>query len=256
VIIAGAGMGVDSGLPDFRGKDGKWGRVEGETGKSVLDVMNPRLFESDLKYAWKLFGSRIQFYQETIPHSGFSVLKNWIARYHLDYFVLTSNVDGQFQKAGFDEERIREVHGSIHYFQGLYQGKCKKVWENERTGIEILQRAGDGIFPTCPVTDIPARPNVYMFRDGSYNSARSKSQDKKYRDFLAHQKNSRILVFEIGSGPHVQTLRMKTRELRRDYNAHIVRINPDHASIKPPHIGIATAARKALLEIDSHLKSD
>lgn len=230
------------------------GRVEGETVKSVLDVMNPQLFETDPKYAWKLFGSRIQLYKDTVPHSGFSVLKDWIAQYNLDYFILTSNVDGQFQKAGFDDRRIREVHGSVHYFQGLYPEKCNTVWINKLSGKEIVESAERGIFPACPGSETPARPNMYMFHDGSYNSVRTKNQEEKYQDFLTCHQNSNIIVFEIGAGPQVQTLRMKTRHLRTNFNSHIVRINPGFPKIKPPHIGIGKGAKKTLLEIDGHLK--
>jgi len=46
-----------------------------------------------------------------------------------EVFVITSNVDGHFQKAGFDDERIYEIHGSINYLQCIYP--CSRdIWEN------------------------------------------------------------------------------------------------------------------------------
>ena len=54
---------------------------------------------------------------------------NGLQRFNLDHFVVTSNVDGQFQKAGFAEDAILEVHGSIHHLQCL--SPCSNaIWDN------------------------------------------------------------------------------------------------------------------------------
>ncbi len=44
VINTGAGMGVDSGLADYRGNDGQWGKVENDTDKEIFEVVNPQAF--------------------------------------------------------------------------------------------------------------------------------------------------------------------------------------------------------------------
>lgn len=51
-------------------------------------------------------------YRDVKPHEGFNILKELCK--NKDYFIVTSNVDGQFQKANFDEDKIYEIHGSIH----------------------------------------------------------------------------------------------------------------------------------------------
>ena len=103
MINTGAGMGIDSGLADYRGSDGQWGNVESETGESIFEIMNPKSLIDNPEYMWKLFASRIKEYFETKPHQGFYILKNWVEQFQLDYFITTSNVDGHFQKAGFDK---------------------------------------------------------------------------------------------------------------------------------------------------------
>ena len=60
-------------------------------------------------------------------------------------------------------------------------------------------------------------------------------------------------IFEIGSGPHVQSIRKKTRMLGIKYNADIIRINPKDYKIKEPHIGINKGALEALLEIEAFI---
>jgi NAD-dependent SIR2 family protein deacetylase len=256
VINTGAGMGVDSGLADYRGNGGQWGQVESDTKKSIFEVVNPQAFIDDPIYSWKLFGRRIKEYVETKPHYGFTILRNWIEKYNLDYFCLTSNIDGHFQKSGFEEENIRELHGTLAYFQSSRPDLTREIWKNELSGDEIIANADKGVFPTCPISNVVARPNVYMFRDDTYIDTRSKEQEKRFQFFLEKNKGKNILVFEIGSGPHVQTIRVKTRMLRTEYGANIVRINPKDYTMKTPNIGIPKGALEALKEIDNYLTSN
>lgn len=111
LVCAGAGMGVDSGLPDFRGDEGFWRAYPPyqRLGLSFIELADPAHFGNDPELAWGFYGHRLALYRATVPHSGFDVLRKWRAR------VFTSNVDGQFQKAGFP--KVAEVHGSIHHLQ-------------------------------------------------------------------------------------------------------------------------------------------
>lgn len=121
LIGAGAGMGVDSGLPDFRGSDGFW-RGYPRYQELRLDfkaLANPRWFRDDPSVAWGFYGHRLELYRQTKPHDGFAALRKWGERMPFGTFVYTSNVDGQFQRAGFDPDRIIEVHGAIDRLQCL-----------------------------------------------------------------------------------------------------------------------------------------
>lgn len=70
LILAGAGMGVDSGLPDFRGNEGLWKAYPyfKETGMSFSDAANPEFFRKDPHKFWFFYGHRYKSYQETKPH--------------------------------------------------------------------------------------------------------------------------------------------------------------------------------------------
>ncbi len=140
------------------------------------------------------------------------------------------------------------------YFQSSDPSLTKQVWKNALSGDEILRNIEKGIFPTCPNSEIPARPNVYMFRDDSYINSRSKEQERRFQEFLNRNKGRNVLIFEIGSGPHIQTVRIKTRMLKTEYGANIIRINPKDFRIKSPHIGIDKGALVALKEIYNYLK--
>lgn len=121
IITAGAGIGVDSGLPDFRGPQGLW-KAYPALGKRKLrfeDIASPEAFRSQPRLAWGFYGHRLQLYRDTAPHAGFSLLKKWADAKPYGAFIYTSNVDGQFQKAGFADDHLIECHGSIHHLQCL-----------------------------------------------------------------------------------------------------------------------------------------
>jgi len=104
LIGAGAGMGVDSGLPDFRGSQGFWRAYPalGRRGLDFYEVANPRSFDTDAALAWGFYGHRLALYRSTQPHAGFQILRRWGARMPQGCGVFTSNVDGHFQRSGFD----------------------------------------------------------------------------------------------------------------------------------------------------------
>ena len=67
LVGAGAGMGVDSGLPDFRGDKGFWKAYPPfeKLGYSFIDMANPVWFEEDPRLAWGFYGHRLNLYRET-----------------------------------------------------------------------------------------------------------------------------------------------------------------------------------------------
>lgn len=119
LIAAGAGIGVDSGLPDFRGTEGFWKAYPalGRHGLNFQEVASPRTFVREPALAWGFYGHRLELYRRTVPHTGFGLLHAWGERMLHGAFVFTSNVDGQFQRAGFGEDVVAECHGSIHHLQ-------------------------------------------------------------------------------------------------------------------------------------------
>src|SRR6516164_9184691 len=142
VIGAGAGMGVDSGLPDFRGTQGFW-RAYPPYEKLRLDFVtlaNPRWFQTDPTLAWGFYGHRLNLYRSAEPHTGFGILRRWAERSKRGAFVFTSNVDGHFQRAGFAAERVYEVHGAIDWMQcvagcgvGIFRADSAAISIDEET---------------------------------------------------------------------------------------------------------------------------
>ncbi|WP_425486397.1 SIR2 family NAD-dependent protein deacylase [Aromatoleum diolicum] len=226
LITAGAGLGVDSGLPDFRGSEGMWRAYPalGQARMHFQDIANPSAFVRNPRLAWGFYGHRLKMYRETEPGPAFRVLQE-IAR-HLPEaaFVFTSNVDGHFQKAGFDPLRVCECHGSIHYLQ-CADGCMNDVWSADKFSPEIDEDSclliGD--LPGCPWCKRLARPNILMFGDWGWIDARTREQRSRLDVWRA--KVDRLLVLEIGAGTGVPTVRL----FGESQGCPIIRINTSEA---------------------------
>ncbi len=256
VITAGAGMGVDSGLPDFRGDHGFWKAYPAyaRLGLSFIDCANPQHFADNPSLGWGFYGHRTNLYRNTIPHEGFAIIKKWIERNSAEYFVVTSNVDGQFQKAGFADERILEVHGSIHWLQ--CQMPCSSsIWMNDEV-VRVDEASMRALhpFPRCPDCGEVSRPNILMFGDWSWLPDRTRIQEHAFDRFLESNAERRIAVIEMGAGCAIPTIRATSERIGWDLEkATVIRINPREPGIKSPHISMPCGALEGLRKIDALL---
>src|SRR5512143_3806360 len=77
LIVAGAGLGVASGLPDFRGERGFWNAypMYERLGISFVGAANPAHFQRDPAFGWGFYGHRTNLYRATVPHEGFHILR-------------------------------------------------------------------------------------------------------------------------------------------------------------------------------------
>lgn len=137
-----------------------------------------------------------------------------------DYFVITTNVDHQFQRAGFDKKRLFYTQGDYGLFQPL-GGKEDRTWDNEEWVMRAMEaqgfvKDGDGIFqmpadgnvsmripseliPADPVTGGPVTMNLRsddtFVEDDGWRKASA-----AYADFLRRHSGMRVLYMEIGVG--------------------------------------------------------
>ncbi|MFC1513851.1 NAD-dependent deacetylase [candidate division KSB1 bacterium] len=253
-ISAGAGIGVDSGLPDFRGNEGFWRAYPpiAKLGISFVEMANPRWFDIKPRLAWAFYGHRLNLYRSTKPHKGFDRLFEIGSNKNGGYFVFTSNVDGQFQKAGFDDNLIEECHGSIHHMQ------CTKVcsddiWNGEETQVEVDEEKFEapGELPKCKNCGTLARPNILMFGDWMWNSHRTESQSIRLNNWLSEvsESNYKLVVIETGAGQAVPTVRMKSEYVSHIHNATLIRINPRDYHTPPGNISIPLGSREGIERI-------
>lgn len=251
IFSAGAGMGVDSGLPDFRGNQGMW-KAYPALGKQRIDFMsiaNPKAFKRDPRLAWGFYGHRLQVYRNIQPHQGFVLLLDIAELLDLPYFVFTSNVDGQFQKAGFSDQHIYECHGSIHHLQ--CSTPCTHaIWTANDLEPSIDQQLchWQTPLPSCPYCNTLARPNILMFDDYHWIETRQQEQYGRLKNWLNTYK--KIAVIEIGAGTAVPTVRYFSEK----FSPHLIRINPRQFDL-PNRGGIAIkeTAYEGILKIKKAL---
>ncbi len=120
-----------------------------------------------------------------------------------DYFVLTTNVDHCFQKAGFDKKRLFYTQGDYGLFQ-CSEPCCQETWDNEELIRRMMEEQRDMRIPTellprCPKCGKPLTMNLrsddkFVQDKGWYAAA------QRYEDFLRRHKGSSMLFLELGVG--------------------------------------------------------
>lgn len=126
-----------------------------------------------------------------------------------DYFVITSNVDHCFQKAGFDKKRLFYTQGDY----GLLQCSvpCRnKTFDNEDIIRQMMEQQKDmripsALLPVCPHCGKPLTTNLraddkFVQDDGWYMAA------ERYNNFLHTRENTRILYLELGVGSNTPAI--------------------------------------------------
>ena len=120
-----------------------------------------------------------------------------------DYFVITTNVDHCFQKAGFDKKRLFYTQGDYGLFQ-CSEPCCRETFDNEAVVLEMLNRQKDmkiptELLPVCPHCGKPLTMNLRsddkFVEDEGWHLA-----SERYQNFLRTRANEKILFFELGVG--------------------------------------------------------
>ncbi|XP_064611738.1 uncharacterized protein LOC135475733 [Liolophura sinensis] len=119
IIMAGAGLGADSGIPTYRTNEDFWiAHPElKDIGRGIPEMSNSELFREDPSLAWGFIATRLKLYRSSAPHKGYLLLRKWSDAMECGYFVFTSNVDRHFIRAGFAPDRVVERHGSLEFLQ-------------------------------------------------------------------------------------------------------------------------------------------
>ena len=147
-------------------------------------------------------------------------------------FVITTNVDDQFYKAGFDKDKIFATQGSYRYIQcGI---AChNKLYDAKDLVAKMLENTHDceissELVPVCPVCgetmDVNIRKDAYFVEDKHWYK-----QDERYGEFLDTTKNKNVLLLELGVGFNTPgIIRIPFEQMTyKNPNWKLVRINKD-----------------------------
>ena len=252
LITAGAGMSVDSGLPDFRSVGGFWNAYPmfKEHNISFEDIATPLAYKHNQELAYWFYGHRLVQYRNTIPHEGYQILKRWAGAKSHGYFIFTSNVDGHFQKADFDDSHVYEVHGTLERLQCVNNcrglswsaSSFQPVVDNENLCLTSEK-------PHCPYCGGFARQNVLMFNDWSYASQYQDFKQVRLESWLKEVQN--LVVIELGAGKAIPTVRRFSERTAKAQKGGFIRINPQDAGVPKMHfLSLEMKALDALKAID------
>jgi NAD-dependent SIR2 family protein deacetylase len=259
LIVTGAGMSVDSGIPTYRGTNGIWTKsiqIGSET-FSYDEISSLKMWKMNPNLAWGFKANFYKIMNDLEPHSGYYHLLQAIKdRY--DYFVCTSNIDGYFKRASFDQNRIYEVHGSVNYTQ------CMDKNCNLRNGVSLLEEVPVFDPDTFIATHLPkckhcgdmVRPNVSMFGDYEFYGKPYEHQRKRLNEWLSNLKknNQSLVILEIGCGINPHSLRMSNGKMMSgewkmpifSNNIGTIRLNPNDSQNDNNTIHISMGAKAGI----------
>ncbi|WP_336635028.1 NAD-dependent deacylase [Lysinibacillus fusiformis] len=141
VILTGAGMSTESGIPDFRSVSGWWNHIDPRT------VATTKALTENYALFHEFYKLRLETLDKAAPHEGHSILANWEQR-GIVSLVATQNVDGFHQLAG--SQNVEELHGSI---RSIRCHRCQQA-----AFIDDFKRKA-----SCSQCGGTLRPNVVLF---------------------------------------------------------------------------------------------
>ena len=143
LVMTGAGMSAESGVPTFRGPGAHW------RGKHFSELATPTAFAENPRLIWDWYLYRRTVVANCAPNAGHIALAEW-ARTHKDVVLITQNVDGLHERAGHPD--VLRFHGSLWYNRCTSCGK-------EREDHSLVYPS----LPRSPCCDAPERPAIVWF---------------------------------------------------------------------------------------------
>ena len=146
VVLTGAGVSAESGVPTFRGGGGTatW------RGMEATDLSSAAMVRSNLPLVWEWFEYRRGLIAGCEPNPAHRAIAGWQDRFE-SFTLVTQNVDGLHARAGSRD--VLELHGN------LWRGRCTACGEV----VELTETPLPAIPPPCPACDAPLRPDVVLF---------------------------------------------------------------------------------------------
>ena len=225
VIGAGAGLSTSAGFT-YSGERFEKYFFDFIKEYGIRDIYSGGFYpfpDDEIRWAWwarHIYFNRYVKAPKPVYDELFSLLKD------KDYFVITTNVDHQFQKAGFDKKRLFYTQGDYGLFQSV-NPKIQKTYDNEEWVMKAMEAQGfvkdeNGVFsipasreilmkipveliPKCPDDGSDMTTNLradssFVEDEGWYTAA------EKYSEFLENHENMHVLFLELGVGANTPVI--------------------------------------------------
>jgi NAD-dependent deacetylase len=175
LVITGAGVSAESGIPTFRGKDGYWRNLD------PAKLATPEAFARDSELVWQWYRERRQRIRNAQPNAAHVAIAN-LAQHANQFLLVTQNVDDLHARAGIAKEKMVQIHGDIFVTRcsrcafkrydhppsqrygaaGEHPPSPRASEAGLRRTSEQEEEEGD-VIPRCPECDALMRPGVVWF---------------------------------------------------------------------------------------------
>lgn len=160
VVLTGAGISAESGIPTFRGEEGYW--TVGSKVYQPQEMATHAMFARCPEVVWPWYLSRRSICRAAEPNSGHRAVVELERAFGGRFALVTQNVDGLHLRAGSSLERTWQIHGNIDFMR--CSRECGSL-------TEVPDGVEDWTLLRCPACGAPARPHVLWF-DECYDEAR------------------------------------------------------------------------------------
>jgi len=204
LIVTGAGLSADSGMPTYRGIGGLYGDLPVRDGLAIEDILSGYTMKRDPALVWEYLGHVAEAFFGAKPNCGHDVIAAMDQHFE-KVLVLTQNVDGFHAEAG--SKHIVDIHGDIHDLACL---QCSY----KKTDVDLQTLA---MPPTCPECGAILRPGVTLFGEMLDEAKLATLQREMAKGF--------DLAFSIGTSslfPYITQPILLTRQM----GGKTVEINP------------------------------
>jgi len=148
LVLTGAGVSAESGIPTFRGKDGYWRNLDS------TKLATPEAFAHDPRLVWDWYRERRERIRNARPNAAHEAIAR-LGRHANDFLLVTQNVDDLHARAGIPAQRMVQIHGDI------FLTRCSRC--DFRRFAHEHEYEQEHEIPRCSECGAPMRPGVVWF---------------------------------------------------------------------------------------------
>jgi NAD-dependent deacetylase len=156
LVITGAGVSAESGIPTFRGKDGYWRNLD------PIKLATPEAFERDPELVWQWYRERRQRIRNTQPNAAHKAIAK-LAQHADEFLLVTQNVDDLHERAGLRKGEMVQIHGDIFVTRCSRCNFSRNEYEHDHEHKRDQEQGHNDVIPRCPKCDALMRPSVVWF---------------------------------------------------------------------------------------------
>lgn len=145
LVITGAGISAESGIPNFRGKDGYWRNLD------PMKLATPEAFAENPELVWEWYNERREKIRAAEPNAAHKAIVD-LARNAREFLLVTQNVDDLHARAGLPNEQMVQIHGDI------FETRCSRCSNPAPTPDPDRE-----VLPRCRKCGAFMRPGVVWF---------------------------------------------------------------------------------------------